>query len=113
MNAKQQDRFRQELETKKAELTRVLTPPKVEDHDYGRDEGDRANAVLSKEILLLLNAQDSELLAAIDGALARIANGGFGECLNCEQEIPIKRMEALPWTRYCIVCQELIEEQKV
>ncbi len=112
MNAKHRDRFKRALEAKKSELTHVLTPPKVEDHDYGRDEGDRANAALSKDILLRLNAQDSELLAAIEGALARIENGGFGECLSCEQEIPIKRMEALPWTRYCIVCKELIEEQK-
>jgi DnaK suppressor protein len=51
------------------------------------------------------------LISEIEGAVGRVENGGFGECLNCGQEIPAKRLEALPWSRYCITCQELIEEQ--
>jgi len=49
------------------------------------------------------------LLRAIDSALGRIADGTFGDCINCAQEINAKRLEALPWTRYCITCQELLE----
>ena len=39
----------------------------------------------------------------------RIREGGFGECVSCGEEINAKRLEAVPWTRYCIACQEKLE----
>jgi Prokaryotic dksA/traR C4-type zinc finger len=45
----------------------------------------------------------------VDAALKRISEGTFGQCLNCEQEINAKRLEAIPWVRYCVTCQELID----
>ena len=45
-------------------------------------------------------------------SLTRINEGTFGECLNCGQEINAKRLEAIPWVRYCITCQELIDGTK-
>ena len=46
----------------------------------------------------------------VESALARIREGSFGECINCGNEINAKRLEAVPWTRYCIACQEKIEK---
>ena len=40
------------------------------------------------------------------GALARVADGSYGICLHCEEEIKPKRLDAVPWTKYCIRCQE-------
>jgi len=40
----------------------------------------------------------------VDGALKRIGEGTFGQCLNCEQEINAKPLEAIPWVGYCITC---------
>ena len=77
--------------------------------EYGRDEGDRANASQNQEMTWLLNSQERELLELIDSALARIRDGIFGECEHCGQEIGFKRLAAIPWTRYCITCQELLE----
>ncbi len=37
--------------------------------------------------------------------------GTFGECLHCGQDISANRLTAVPWSRYCITCQELIVEQ--
>jgi RNA polymerase-binding transcription factor len=45
----------------------------------------------------------------VEAALSRIHEGTFGQCLNCSQEINAKRLEAIPWVRYCIACQELID----
>jgi len=42
----------------------------------------------------------------------RIADGTFGQCMVCEEEIGAKRLEALPWTRYCIACQESSEKNR-
>ena len=82
-----------------------------EAHDFGRDEGDRATASLSKEMNFRQKAQERGLLMLVEAALGRISNGTFGECLNCGQEIGANRLNAVPWSRYCITCQELIAEQ--
>lgn len=78
--------------------------------EYGRDDGDRANASQAKEMTWLRTAQERGLLELIDSALSRIQDGTFGECLHCGQEIGAKRLAAIPWTRYCITCQELLEQ---
>jgi len=78
--------------------------------EYGRDEGDRANASQAKEMTWLRSAQERGLLELVDAALSRIRDGTFGECLHCGQEIGAKRLAAIPWTRYCITCQELLEQ---
>ena len=74
-----------------------------------KDEGDRANASMAAEMSLLQQSQAENLLKAINGALDQIDSGTFGECRNCGQAITLKRLEAIPWTRYCIACQELID----
>lgn len=106
-----------ELEKKLIEKRRGITanPAKAglsadSNPDYGRDEGDRANASQAKEMTWLLNSQERGLLELIDAALSRIRDGTFGECLHCGQEIGAKRLAAVPWTRYCITCQELLEQ---
>jgi DnaK suppressor protein len=78
--------------------------------DYGRDEGDRAKASEVKEIAWLQTSRQSGLGELVDAALRRIQDGTFGECLHCGQEISPKRLAAIPWTRYCITCQELLEQ---
>jgi DnaK suppressor protein len=80
--------------------------------EYGRDEGDRANASQAKEMAFLETRQERGLQGLIDAALSRIRDGTFGECLHCGQEIGLKRLNAIPWTRYCITCQELLEQQE-
>ncbi|MDQ3041489.1 MAG: TraR/DksA C4-type zinc finger protein [Acidobacteriota bacterium] len=46
----------------------------------------------------------------INEALERIADKEYGECQNCEKEISPKRLDAVPWARYCLACQELVEQ---
>ncbi len=48
----------------------------------------------------------------VEAALSRISSGSFGTCMNCEQDISINRLNAVPWSRYCITCQELIAEKQ-
>ena len=102
-----------EFETKLTQKRRDLAAQRADilaNPDYGRDEGDRANASQDKEMTWLLNSQERAQLELIDSALARIRDGTFGECEHCGQEIGSKRLAAIPWTRYCITCQELLEE---
>jgi DnaK suppressor protein len=48
-------------------------------------------------------------LALIESALQRLARGEFGICEYCEEEIPLKRLRAVPWASYCVRCQERSE----
>lgn len=102
-----------EFEAKLQEKRREITTRKsgiAPTPEYGRDEGDRANASQDKEMSWLVNSRDRGLLELIDSALSRIGAGTFGECEHCGQEIGLKRLAAIPWTRYCITCQEILEE---
>ncbi|HET9364192.1 MAG TPA: TraR/DksA family transcriptional regulator [Candidatus Angelobacter sp.] len=106
-------KFEAILTKKREELRRSqANEERHEAHDFGRDEGDRANFSQSKEMAFLQRAQERGLLALVEAALARIRDGSFGSCLNCEQEIGLNRLNAVPWSRYCITCQELIVEKR-
>ena len=105
-------RFKKSLEARLRGLAQtqgklLSTPP-----DYGKDEGDRANNALARELDLNQKSRDRALLTSMEAALTRIHEGTFGQCLNCEQEINAKRLEAIPWVRYCISCQGLIDGTK-
>jgi DnaK suppressor protein len=113
MEKAQISKFETILSKKREELRRSQTnDERHEAHDFGRDEGDRANFSQSKEMAFRQRAQERGLLMLVEGALSRISSGSFGICLNCEQDISINRLNAVPWSRYCITCQELIAEQK-
>jgi DnaK suppressor protein len=112
MEKAQKSKFEAILTKKREELRRSQTnDERHEAHDFGRDEGDRANFSQSKEMAFRQRAQERGLLMLVEGALSRISSGSFGICLNCEQDISINRLNAVPWSRYCITCQELIAEK--
>lgn len=69
-------------------------------------------AVLSyqKELLFSQGTHGHAMLNRVNAALARVAEGTFGTCVHCETTIGPARLNALPWTPYCIECQEKIEK---
>jgi DnaK suppressor protein len=107
-------KFEDILTKKRDDLNRSLsrTQEDRQETDFGRDEADRATASMSREMTFQQKAQGRGLLMLVDAALVRIRSGTFGECLNCGQEISANRLTAVPWSRYCITCQELIVEQQ-
>ena len=114
MDKQSLDRFRKILRERRSALHSRLAVTKQEKRGNPRvgeikDEGDRAAASVNAEISAMQQTQAENLLRAINGALDQIDAGTFGECRNCGQEIGLKRLEAIPWTRYCITCQELID----
>ena len=108
--------FQKALEAKHRQLRVSLAKAQREargtQHDFGKDEGDRAVSSTSREIDASQKSRDRALLTAVDAALKRIKDSTFGACLNCGQEIGIKRLQAIPWVRYCIVCQELMDKTR-
>ena len=112
MDKRTLERFRKLLTERRGELHNRLDSAKQHSRSHGpdqvKDEGDRAIASLNAEMSLSHQLQTERMLGAISATLLRIENATFGECLNCGQEIGGKRLEAIPWSRYCITCQELI-----
>jgi RNA polymerase-binding transcription factor len=79
------------------------------DAEATQDPADMAANAYTKELLMSMSTNDRQLLDSIDGALARIDDGEYGKCVNCGQPIQDKRLEAVPWARHCIRCQDMIE----
>ena len=69
-------------------------------------EDDQAQLSHDEFINLSLNGLDYAQLKLIEEALDRLSSGDYGICLLCEAPIPEKRLQALPWARYCVHCQE-------
>ncbi|HBI24234.1 MAG TPA: RNA polymerase-binding protein DksA [Nitrospiraceae bacterium] len=76
------------------------------------DVTDQAAAEADKNFTLRLREREQKLLKKIDEAIDRIANGTFGICENCGEEISYKRLKARPVTTYCIECKTKQEEDE-
>ena len=114
MEKKKLDAFKKRLETRQVELRRTVTRTQQDgrtaDEEATQDIADRAASSYNKEFLFHQSNNDRQLLAMVEGALERIREGSFGECISCGREINPKRLEAVPWTRHCIECQEKLEQ---
>lgn len=75
-----------------------------------QDLADKAASAYSKELNFSLSDGERNLLMLIDEAFNRIADSSYGVCTNCSTEIGEKRLQAVPWTPFCIDCQELQEK---
>ncbi|HVM94646.1 MAG TPA: TraR/DksA family transcriptional regulator [Terriglobales bacterium] len=91
-------------------VTRNQKDGRAADEEATQDVADRAASSYTKEFLFSQSNNDRALLNMVEGALARIREGSFGECVSCGKEINSKRLEAVPWTRHCIECQEKAEK---
>ena len=104
--------YRKILEKKADEVRRSMTAQKaaqvVSRLDVPSDEGDLSQQHHEEWIFLNRNTIDMKLLREVSDALHRIDTGHYGVCLECEQEISPKRLAAVPWARYCVICQEEI-----
>jgi len=79
------------------------------DSEATQDPADMAANAYTKELLVSMSANDRKLLELIDEALDRIEEGEYGECVHCGEPVQEKRLEAVPWARHCLRCQDLQE----
>lgn len=114
MDKKKLEAFKKRLEDRQRELrhnvSRNEQDGRAADMDTAQDIADRASSSYQKEFLFHQSSNERQLLQMVEGALSRIREGTFGECISCGNEINAKRLEAVPWTRYCIECQEKLEK---
>ena len=75
-----------------------------------QDLADKAASAYSKELNFSLSDGERQLLMLIDEAFVRVKDDTYGTCTNCGTVIGEKRLQAVPWTPFCIDCQELQEK---
>jgi len=97
-----------QLET---EVGRSVLYEKGLDDDATKDLGDQANTAYTREFQFELGNGDRRLLREVLIALRKLDEGGFGECERCGESIGEKRLDALPFARYCIDCQRRLERE--
>ena len=110
MEKKKAEYYKKRLLAKKEELSRVVTKSEQDgreaDEEATQDIADKAANSYTKEFLFLQSDENRRLLQLVNEALERLKNGSYGLCVACQKEVQIKRLEAVPWARHCIECQE-------
>jgi len=110
MDKKKAENFRKRLLAKQEELLRLVTKSEQDgreaDEEATQDIADKAANSYTKEFLFHQSDENRRLLQLVNEALERLKNGSYGECLACHEEVQQKRLEAVPWARHCIECQE-------
>ncbi|HEY3569831.1 MAG TPA: TraR/DksA family transcriptional regulator [Thermoanaerobaculia bacterium] len=112
-----QDRYqalRQRLQNQRDEILNMykqdLRAGQESADDGTEDIVDRANNAYNRELMFSLSDTERNTLLLIENALRRMDEGTYGRCSNCGQNIALPRLEALPWARFCVDCQELAEK---
>ena len=93
-----------------ATVTRTENDGREADEEVANDVADKASNSYTKEFLFKKSNDDRFIMTLIAEALERMKDGSYGTCVHCGGEMQPKRLEAVPWARHCIECQEKQEQ---
>ena len=114
MDKKRIEYYKKKLLTKRDELVKIIARTEEEgrtaDDDPTVDLADKAANSYTKEFLFGQTNHDRAMLQLVEDALKRMKENAYGMCVNCQEEVQQKRLEAVPWARHCIACQEKQEQ---
>jgi DnaK suppressor protein len=105
------DKYKKILEAKQAELSGGLRNRDEIVIEKTPDALDEVQLAGERELAIRNLDREANLLRQVRDALRRINDGSYGVCMHCEEEIKPKRLDAVPWTKYCIRCQEAADRQ--
>jgi DnaK suppressor protein len=106
------EKYKKVLEAKQAELSAGLRNRESIAIEKTPDALDEVQLAGERELAIRNLDREANLLRNVRGALARIADGSYGICMHCEEEIKQKRLEAVPWAPFCIRCQEAADRHE-
>jgi RNA polymerase-binding transcription factor len=113
MKKYENQRFQRMLENYRHEALQLLNRSENEarglDDHCPHDTADLSVTAASKESLFQRSSGIRQLVRLIDAALHRIRTGTFGACVGCGDDIYVRRLKAVPWTEYCLRCQDALE----
>jgi DnaK suppressor protein len=100
------------LEAKQSELVQLVRNRDGIAIEKSPDALDEVQYAAEREMAIRNLDRESNLLRNVRAALRRIEDGSFGVCLYCEEDISPKRLAAVPWTAFCIHCQEIADRSQ-
>ena len=106
------NKFRSILEAKQAELELLVRNRDGIAIEKSPDALDEVQHAAERELAIRNLDRESNLLRSVRAALRRIDDGSFSVCLHCEEDISPKRLAAVPWTAFCIRCQEVADRNQ-
>lgn len=106
------EHYKNLLEAKRNELLVGTSDREEIAIESAAEDFDRLQQQLNREVAIRNLDRQSAMLKNVQAALARIADETYGTCLRCDEPIPEKRLNALPWAAYCVSCQETIDRQR-
>ena len=112
MTKQELNKFKVTLENKQAELLRVIVNREGIEIEKSPDALDEVQHATERELAIRNLDRDSALLRNVRAALLRFADGSFGVCMHCEEDISPKRLQAVPWAAFCIQCQETADRNQ-
>ena len=114
MDQKTKRAFQEKLIRKKDEIlsahAKTRRHGQEADPEGAQDVADMAQSSSAKEFLFSLSSAEGKLLQLVDEALERLRGKRFGVCVTCEDEMNLKRLQAVPWAKHCLRCQEMHEQ---
>src|ERR1700681_685771 len=105
-------KFKEILEARQSELELFVRNREGIAIEKSPDALDEVQNAAERELAIRNLDRESNLLRNVRGALHRIAEGTFGVCSHCEEDISIKRLHAVPWAAFCIQCQEIADRNQ-
>ena len=104
--------FRMTLENRRTELENTSRKREALAINTSPEELDRIQHASDRDWAVSNLERNSSRLREVRIALRRLNTGGFGICAGCEENINLKRLAALPWAAFCIVCQEVADREQ-
>ena len=105
-------KIRKRLQALREEILKVIGWNETASSGGGAmDEIDQANELIEKEMGFLMSSNMSNNLTEVEEALERIDKNEYGKCQHCGTEISPKRLEVLPFAKFCVPCQEKMESK--
>jgi len=112
MTKNELNKYKTLLEAKQAELAGGLRNREGIAIEKTADALDEVQLAGERELAIRNLDRESIMLRNVRAALSRIADGSYGVCLHCDEDISPKRLNAVPWTAYCIRCQEAADRHE-
>ena len=112
MSKTELEKYKRILKAREEELARGLRNRDEIVIEKTPDAIDEVQLAGERELAIRNLDRESNLLRNVRIALSRIADGSYGTCLHCDEDIKPKRLDAVPWAPYCIRCQEAADRHE-
>ena len=109
MTMNQVQGFRKVLTARVAELERITRQRDGIAIERSADPLEEVQSASERALTIGNLARNCSQLRNARAALGRIQDGSFGICERCDEDIHPKRLAAVPWTAFCIHCQEAVD----